>query len=311
MDLRAYAAKAAEAQPMPLTDVPAPKPGLAVHIDGDYAAYYCSGNDDTEPGQARRNLLDRVYEAKRLSGATKAVMHLTDRASTKGDRFLVATIKPYQGQRGGRKPRNWEMLREYMEGYTGDKFTVHTWKTREADDGFAYVAEATDTVLLTADKDMRMLPGTHMLWKSMDLIHVPRGTFELIGRDGELYGHKWFWQQMLQGDTADNIPGLPKYIKPNKAEAQVGKATAASLLKDVHDNREAFRVVSNLYRGYYGEESMDRLVEQACLLWLRNDRDADLCNYEQIMPRSDEVLAAGERMRERVQQAKDRLKEFQ
>ena len=316
MDYAAVVAKAAAAKPMPFTNVPAPQEGLVVHVDGDYCAYFCAGNDDTEAGQARRNLLSRIDRLKHVSGATSAIVHLTDRASTKGDRFIAATVKPYQGQRNsGRKPRNWEALREYMEGYDADKFRVKVWKEREADDGIAYVAHSAAqagklAVIATADKDMRMLPGRHVIWKTLQLHDVPFKTFESTGPDDELYGHKWFWMQMLMGDTADNIPGLPKYLTPGGGFALVGKATATRLMQDVHNNDEAFRTVAGMYQGYYDEEWSDRFAEQATLLWLRTDRYAEIGNFLEATPQGGVIVAAAERLRQRIKDAKEEAQQY-
>lgn len=302
----AHIAKAAAANPMPMTNVPAPEEGLVVHVDGDYCAYYCAGNDDTHPGQARRNFLERLESIKHVSGATKVIVHLTDRASRKGERYLVATVKPYQGQRNsGRKPRNWEVLREYMETYDGDKFTVKNWLTREADDGIAYVAHNAAlagklAVIATADKDMRMLPGRHVVWDTLQTVDVPFNAFEVIGPKGKLYGHKWFWSQMIQGDSADNIPGIPGR----------GEAYVPQVLGMAKDNTDAFNFVHAAYLAKYGDEALDRLVEQACLLWLRTDRHADLLNFLSVMPDYEHVLSAAIRLQERVELARKEADEL-
>lgn len=289
MDVAAYAAQAAAAKPMPLVNVPSPTEGLVAHVDGDFCAYNCAGSDDTDPGQARRNLLAKLDSIKFASGATAVVVHLTDRASTKGERFLAATVKPYQGQRNsGRKPKNWDVLREYMETYEGDKFRVKNWMTREADDGIAYVAHHAAqagklAVICTADKDMRMLPGRHVVWKTRQLVEVPFNAFEVIGQDGNVYGHKWFWLQMIQGDTADNIPGIP--LK--------GEVFAAKMLHNVQDNLHAYLAVSVAYHDKYGDDWADRFVEQAALLWLRTDRHAELLDFLTVIPSpAQEVLGA-------------------
>lgn len=304
MDIAAYAAKAAAAKPMPFVNVPAPTAGLVAHVDGDYCAYNCAGSDDTDPGQARRILLGKLDSIKYASGATSVVVHLTDRASVKGERYLAATVKPYQGQRNsGRKPRNWEVLREYMEGYEGDKFRTKNWMTREADDGIAYVAHHAAkhgklAVICTADKDMRMLPGRHVIWKTKQIVEVPYGAFEIIGPDDKTYGHKWFWLQMLQGDDADYIPGIPR----------VGPAGAEKFLRGVEDNLSAYARVVDEYCRYYKETWCDRFVEQACLLWLRTDRHAFLLDFLSIMPDVAPLHDAAVRLADRVEQARKELK---
>lgn len=318
MDVKAYAAKAAAANPMPRA--PAPTPGLVAHVDGDFCAYNCAGKDETDPGVARRILLSKLDSIKYATGAESVIVHLTDPASAKGERYLAATVKPYQGQRNsGRKPRNWGYLREFMETYEGDRFRVKNWLTREADDGIAYVAHNAArngklAAIATKDKDMRMLPGRHMIWETKQLVDVPFGTFELVGPDKKVYGHKWFWLQMLMGDTADNIPGLPKYVNDNHKLAQMGEATASRKLEDVRSNESAFGVVGRLYSDYYEEEWADRFVEQAALLWLRTDRYSGLLDFMQVVPenrRVGEVGLAGSRLVERVTKARAALGELQ
>ncbi|ASZ72019.1 exonuclease [Xanthomonas phage phi Xc10] len=273
MDLSALMAAAGERSPMPVQVVRQHNPRVIAHVDGDYMAYFAAGSENCSAGDARRNVLSRCAQLKHISGAGKIVMHLTHAASTKGDRFLAATTQPYQGQRqAGRKPNNWAFLREWMETYEGDAFTPKIWLTREADDGIAYVNEGAALhhnilhVVHSADKDMRMFCGVHVDWDGYGITEVPLGAYDIVGENGLQYGHKWFWMQMLHGDTADNIPGLPK----------VGKVTAEQLLLDTKDNLEAVQLVSGKYSEVLGADWRKTFAEQAVLLWMRTDRDAEL-----------------------------------
>lgn len=273
MDLSALLEAVGESAPMAYREVRTPNPLLVAHIDGDYMAYFAAGKDECSAGDARRNVLSRIATLKAVTGATKVIMHLTHGASTKGDRFLAATSQPYQGQRvTGRKPRNWEFLRGWMETYEGDQFEPKIWLTREADDGMAYVCESIAIhkkmlhVVHTADKDMRMFCGEHVSWDGFNITKVPHGTYSLIGTDGKLYGHKWFWMQMLTGDGADHIPGLPN----------VGEVTATQLLNGTTCNEEAAPLVYGEYSRVIGDGWQRYFAEQAVLLWMRTDRDASL-----------------------------------
>lgn len=274
MDLVELMTRAAEVNPMPnARPVRQHNPRVIAHMDGDYAAYFCAGSENCSAGDARRNVLSRCAQLKHITGAGKVVMHLTHGASTKGDRFLAATTQPYQGQRqAGRKPNNWAFLREWMETYEGDAFTPKIWMTREADDGIAYVNEGAALhanilhVVHSADKDMRMFCGVHCDWDSYEMTEVPLGTYDIVGENGLQYGHKWFWMQMLHGDSADHIPGLPK----------VGKVTAEQLLFESKDNLEACQLVSGKYSEVLGADWRKTFAEQAVLLWMRTDRDAEL-----------------------------------
>lgn len=254
-------------------------PGRVLYADGDALAYVCAGNDECIPARARMNLMDTLAQAQRASGAEVVRIVATSRGSHKGWRYAVASVKPYQGQReSGRRPKNWEYLRNLIE--IDPPFPTDLVANAEADDLFAKYSKLhgpDNTVIYTQDKDMQMVPGHHMDWKTMRMWFVPEGTWEVIHND-KVFGRKWFWLQMLQGDTADNVPGLPKYIKPTGKEGLCGPATAAKLLADAADDAHAFMLVSGLYKGYYGDTWDEHLLEQACLLWMRNDPDSRLMN---------------------------------
>lgn len=117
-----------------------------------------------------------------------------------------------------------------------------------------------------------------------------------MGDNTKQYGLKWFWLQMLQGDTADHIPGLEQYRgdwdQKNKVFKfkKMGEKTAEKMLEDCRDNRAAFERVRELYLNAYTRVDedgnvtnpglwADRFVEQASLLWMRTDFDATVCDF--------------------------------
>lgn len=294
-----------------ITSGGAAKNDKVLHIDGDYLAYFCAGNDDTPTGIARETLLENVEIAMGMSGCRKAVMHLSHRATNKAHRYAIATVKPYQGNRGGKAhPKNWEFLRNLMETYDGHEFTPVVWTTREADDAFALLATETDAVLRYRDKDMRMLPGLHLEWESYELVEVPRvsigasiAAYDVVSASGLQYGTKWFWLQMLHGDTADNIPGLPKMINAAGKEKPVGEVTAKKILEGATNNAEAYQRVAGVYRSYYGDAAYDAMAEQAGLLWLRTDRAASVRNAMRPFPAEPSMMAAFHRLEQRVKES--------
>ena len=275
---------------------PAVVPGRVLHLDGDYLAYFASGNDDTEPGQARRNAFDRIVLTRMRCGAESVTLHLSASGCTKAHRYLIATVKPYQGQRNAaRKPKNWAYLREVLEHYEGPRFKPKVWVTREADDGMAYCAYLQHIAISTRDKDMRMLPGLHVNWMTYQLTEVPPGAWDVIGEDGDQYGLKWFYLQLLQGDTADNISGVPRLFG-----STCGDARAAKYLATAPDRDEAYDRVQAAYAEFYKEAWPDALIEQAGLLWLRTDAQASLANIAEAFPKDPRLSSALDRLTERV-----------
>lgn len=312
-----------------ITDRSLPKvPGRVLHVDGDYLAYYASGNDECSPATARRNAQHIVETGLALTGSEKAVVHLTAATSGKAERYLIATVKDYQGQRTGTKPKNWEGLREYLE-QDRPGFTSKLWAHREADDGIAACAQFAVNngrldAILSRDKDMRMLPGVHLNWTQNEyLTTVPADAFGVWGDDGDLYGPAFFWKQMLMGDTADNIPGLEfTYLATVAGKepkmTKVGAKTAEKILQGIDNNADAYGCVRAHYeRGYrfkgdHGEFGADRFIEQACLLWLRRDPKATISNFVEHFKGivEPDIRAANDRLLERVREARRELQEL-
>lgn len=274
-----YAAAAAAAVSNPMRSVRTA--GRVLLVDGDSLAYTCSGSDDCSAGQARINVNERVRKAMHACGADRVDVLLTASGSHKGHRYAIARSKPYQGQRqSGRRPKNWQFLRDLLTT-GGFQFPVSISSDLEADDLFAHRSAelgAESCVHHSPDKDMRQVPGYHLDWTAFTLHHHDVRCFrsEAVGKT---YGHAWFWMQMLHGDTADNIPGLPFYIEgtypsgPNKGQPKRvlcgPKSTAVKGLEHITDDTAAYHYVLNRYRTCYGERAVLELLEQACLLWMR------------------------------------------
>jgi len=303
--LRKAASRAAEEVPAvtPLEEV---VPGRVVHVDGDYLAYFASGGDEMRVDVSRRVAVERMAAVRELAGAERVHLHLSARASTKGERYHIAVTQPYQGQRSSsRRPKNWGAVREFLE--TADPQILRVkrieWFDREADDGFAAAAltavNPVETVAIhTADKDMRMLPGLHLAWKDYARTEVPKGSYEVIGPyDGKVYGTKWFWMQMLTGDNADHIPGI----------RNVGEQKALKALAGTTCNAEAYEVVEDEYRKFKGDDWADYFVEQAGLLWLR--KSAHPHDYLRVLPAgySTEIYDATVRLTKRVKEGREAI----
>lgn len=282
-------------------------PGRTVHIDADFLAYQCSaekadGTDDKTFDDMKHNAEVAVESLRALAGAEKVHLHLTPSTSSKGDRYDLALLKPYQGNREDKeKPRYLNIMREWLaKRFPG---TLHQFC--EADDGMAaaqYAAiaagDAKLSIIASKDKDLRMVPGLHLDW-DMGIIrdiadpwghvilveHVaqPSGTKTKMLKG---YGEKWFWAQMLIGDAADNISGLPavpghvmNHIQPTKEiekalsilsddltspraremaekkladrkEGKCGPVTANLILDLIDDRRTAFQTIKGLYKRY-------------------------------------------------------------
>lgn len=284
-------AAAVEAAPMSNGEV-STIPDRLLLADGDGLAYYCAGKDDTEPGVARANMLDKLRSARAAAGAERVKILLTASGSHKGFRYAVARAKPYQGQRtDSRRPANWQYLRGLLEaGELADWIDVELTTIAEADDLFARYAKGhPDCVIYTQDKDMRMVEGWHLDWLTHIMFHLEPGTWAKTWND-KLWGRAWFWSQMLHGDAADNIPGLPFYkdgsiLKsgPKKGEVKeipCGEKSGAvvEMLPQVSSDMGATLLLQGLYKSCYGERWLVEMLEQGILLWMRSDDSSSALN---------------------------------
>lgn len=272
-----------------------PDPGRVAYIDGDGLAYTQSGPAGTSREQARMNVISKVAAVRRATNTEEVRVLLTEKGSHKGHRYAIATVKPYQGQRSsGRRPENWEYLRGLLEE-RAFSFPIIGTHTAEADDLFAKVAHEANgnVVICTQDKDMRMIPAIHLTWDDFHLVDNRAG--EDLVFDGNQYGTKWFWIQMLMGDLADNIPGLPKY-HDGRGLKLCGEKTAGKLLASVQPSDTLWRLME-LYNGFYNEPGI-HMLEQGALLWMRRNPDdpLDVCNpaYGPLAP----ILAVSPQLRD-------------
>ena len=245
-------------------------------IDMDMLIYEAAfGGEDRETGEVYgfeyvASLMDKkVADICHAVGATKPpVLLLTGDGNF---RFDIATVKPYKGTRKKEKPFHYNNLRAYAESLGAE--VIHGM---EADDELAIRQTAalpnnmydcnskTHTVICTRDKDLRQVPGWHYGWEHglqpefelqcLDVI----GDIEMRKKDIKGTGIKFFYSQIITGDSTDNIPGLPRR----------GPVYAYELLNDTKAEGEMFNAVREAYRAVYEDEWEPRLLEQGRLLYM-------------------------------------------
>jgi len=161
-------------------------------------------------------------------------------------RYEVAKTKPYKGTRKkARRPAHEDEIRAHM---------ISTWDTNvaqgiEADDalGIAQCKGDVETVIVSIDKDLDMIPGYHY-----------NPTHDLTYEVSEADAMMCFASQLLTGDSTDNIPGLPG-VGPVAAERALGGLNTNELLE----------ACARMYASKSGREDwFEYLIEQARLLWI-------------------------------------------
>jgi len=284
--------------------------------DADIFAYECC--DLTESLQSNCDTLVTYVEQQRiLAGAEHINLHLT--MGTKAGRYEAANVKEYQANRKNRDPRQQERvwaLRDFMANMATNLVTPYAWKDREADDGMAQFQLARikqfgieSSIIMTKDKDLRMIAGKHMHPETLEVNTASGyGKCELVDGSSKQvkgWGTSFFWHQMLMGDTADNIPGLPKLSgelankycptakhNPRRKAISCGPVAAFKVLDGITNDRDAFCRVWECYQGFYTDELLTRwdgtvipysagqaFYEQAYLLWMQRVPNEDVKEF--------------------------------
>ncbi len=285
-------------------------PGRVLQCDADFLAYHCGYRWEEESLEKSIETLKLEVETLRImAGAEKIALHLT--MGTKGGRHEIAMVKEYQGHREKSEglAERVGALRDFMANYSTPTVRAEVSLEEEADDALCQaMVRARDegceneSVLWSLDKDLWMVGGLHMDHKTYEITHYPWGygschidestsSKKVVGQ-----GTSFFWHQMLMGDGADGIPGLPKLsakicmeMSPTKkllaAQDRVARATgpektrfakialakicdstkpklcgavgAHTYLEGITNDQDAFKAVYRAYTEHYGKGSFE------------------------------------------------------
>ena len=261
------------------------KNGRTLIIDADGPAYRAAATVKTVPTGLRKfqsEILEQIFLADCESGEA----FLTHETCTKAGRFTIKAVQPYQGQRSsGVKPPLLPLVREaaWLEGAMPE-FDVHMEKVVEADDAMMMLSYqlGDDGVVRSDDKDLRMTPYPYY--------EIKRGVIMPADPFGELWiddstvtpslkgrSLKFFWAQMMMGDSADHIKGLLKYKGSN-----VGYSGAYKALHPLKDIEAVCNTVIDAYRAI----DQNPLAE-GWLLWMLRSPTDNVFHYFNELPFSD------------------------
>lgn len=257
--------------------------GKTLILDGDGPAYVAAATVKTLPTGIRR-FHQSCLESQFLADCTTTEVYLTHEECYKAGRFNVLATKPYQGHRqSSAKPPLLQLLREAInQEDPPEGVFVHMETVVEADDAMMMKSYQLGNmgIVRSDDKDLRMTPyayydittGTVFQpdpFGRLYIAHTDSGSAKLLG-----HSLKFFWAQMVMGDTADNIKGLQKLNGKN-----VGLQGAFELLDPLTEIGQVCNTVIDAYRAIDQNP-----IPEAWLLWLLRAPDDNVWRYFNELP---------------------------
>jgi len=228
-------------------------------IDGDILIYRVGFAAEEDPVEfAMHSLKVATLDVMDGCGASTGHFYLTGRDNY---RMQYGTEEfPYKGNRKSSKPRHFDALREYAVR----KLDAIVCEGEEADDRLGIMATQHGHGIATLDKDLMGVPGWHYTWAGKK-----QGVFIVTEEEAD----RFFYKQLLTGDSTDNIPGLFKRVGVKATDKVL------SPIDDMVSTSDMFDYVREVYREGYDKVGIcpddkdavvdDWLLRQARCLWIR------------------------------------------
>lgn len=253
---------------------------MRVLFDGDlivYKAGFGAQKNNENPPVAHalyncRNLLKNYLKTLDKYFTIEDYKIFLSSDETKNFRYDIAKTKPYKGNRKDlSKPIHYDDIKKYLI----EHWEAITVENKEADDelGILCSQNPENTIIVSMDKDLRMIPGWHYEMGERPPYFVEDPGILILekvnGRKSKLFGTgiKWLCAQMVLGDVADNIPGIPGY----------GDVKTYRLLNKYVTTQDLLLNIERIYKKHGLE---NRLIEVMRLLWIQRHKQEEAPLYD-------------------------------
>jgi len=226
-------------------------------IDGDIVLYsVCFAAKDDPFEYAAHSAKKMCTELMRCLSVSGAELYLTGKGNYR--EALGTEAFPYKGNRVSEKPPHYAELKQWMI----DKLGAELVEGEEADDRLGIDGYAGTHIVCTLDKDLMGVPSWNYNWRTKELRQISPEDAD-----------RFFYKQLLTGDSTDNIPGLHKRLG-KKVMKRVWEP-----LSEMYNPEEMYAYVHSVYSAAYEEVGMclddrdevltDWLTRQGQQLWIR------------------------------------------
>lgn len=204
---------------------------MLVILDGDTVAFACAASaEDADAPWVATSRAQTMIENILVANETNSIeIWLSGKSN-----FRYSVFPEYKANRIGAYRPRWEKA---VKDYLTEKWSANWTDGIEADDmaGIRLCECADNSVLAHIDKDLNQIPGWHYNWELRRKGEVirPAKRYHVSLTEGD----RWFWMQLVMGDSTDNIPGI-KGIGPKKAEA---------MFRNCESNQDCYEVAQGLF----------------------------------------------------------------
>lgn len=210
--------------------------------------------------QARIDAMGPIHEplAYCLNGVRTMIDNIVKTAEA--DTFQIIVSHPvnfreqiYEPYKANRNTAHKPFWYAEIQDYLFERGAVYSNEGDEADDalGIGLYSATEPTILCSIDKDLDQVPGLHYNWSKL---RREEGVYTI----SPLEGDQFFYQQLLTGDSTDNIPGMFKKLGKKAMPKILAPLSAMFHPRDMYD------YVMSIYNG---DTEFVHMIAQ--LLWIK------------------------------------------
>ena len=246
-------------------------------IDGDLVCYRSAASANNDPLDVAIHRTDNLMrELLTQVNADTYIAYLTGKSN-----FRKEINPEYKANRKDQEPPRWlEECKEFLviewkakmsEYYEADDLLgIEQCRVSNINDGCAFALyNETPTIIISLDKDLKMIPGGHYSWEIGTATWTKAAEFTTTTKES---GIRRFYEQMLVGDVTDNIIGI----------AGLGPVKSKKYLSSAETEQDLFDLVYNKY------DDPERFLMNGVCLWICQEEGVTwahhLKNSELIIP---------------------------
>lgn len=237
-------------------------------LDGDIICYRCAASCEPNKSKSEREPLELAL--LRTEDLVKRILHETKADSYKiylggSTNFRTAIDPNYKANRADMPKPMW--LQD-VRAYLVTEWNAEITDNIEADDALGieqtkltnqFGLHSNKSVICSIDKDLHMIIGNHY--------NFVKQEWKLVTPD---YAIKWFYQQLIQGDSSDNVMGFD-----NKARPKIPQFLQPTITRlwDLSSEQEMLSFVFYLYH------DKDKFKTNGQLLWIKRVEEEFWLDY--------------------------------